>query len=340
MAEEEATLEAARMVAQEEDGLMAEAVMAEEEVTLEADMVDDQEGDQEGDNSRYSLRASSPPRFEPDDPRMLEYLEDHGYAVVKAVEPGQEEALDRIQSEFWDFHEALGTVRRDDTSTWGHDFLAHPATGIIAGMGFGHSRFCWSLRAFRPMPEWPTSGGWWHCDQNGMKPDRVGRVCVQGLVLLTPANEYTGGFCVIPGTHHMHAEYSARHPWAESQGDFLPVPEGDPIIAGGGVLLRAAPGDLILWDSRLIHCNSPAIAPLEEAPPGSVPPPTELKRLAGYVCFTPSAWCSPADRAKRARAALRMTTSTHWPHAFVPTGPAPSWMASRTPSDFSSAESR
>jgi hypothetical protein len=204
-------------------------------------------------------------------------------------------------------------VLRSDPSTWGRDFLPHVATGIITGCGFGQSRFCWNLRtlpavrkafeqiwgtsdlitsydggnAFRPWeqrPEWRTQGGWWHCDQNGLRPGRKGRVCVQGLVTLTPAHEYTGGFCVMPGTHRQHDEYSRRHPYGDRQGDFLPVPHGDPILRHQGYLLRADPGDLILWDSRTIHCNGPALHRPSDAPRDMpVPGPSELLRLVGYV---------------------------------------------------------
>ena len=308
----------------------------------------------------------SPPRFDADDPKLLEYLEEHGYAVVRsALDPASPD-MARIHGEFWDFHEMLGGVHRDDCTTWGRDFIAHPATGIIAGFGFGQSRFCWSLRclpavrtsfeaiwgtsdlitsfdggnAFRPMPEWRTQGGWWHCDQNGLRPHRSGKVCVQGMVLLTPANEFTGGFCVVPGTHRQHAEYSARHPWGAEGGDFLPVPEADPILDSGGVLLCAEPGDLVLWDSRTIHCNTPAIATHNANADPAVPMPHELLRLAGYVCFTPASWCPVAVLKKRARAALELTTSTHWPHDFVPTGAAPPWMVRRKPSDYTGEETR
>ena len=318
-------------------------------------------------HSSVKVQAHSPERFEASDTAMLGYLEEHGYAVVCNALQADSEEMERIKSEFWDFHEMIGGgVRRDDPSTWGRELIAHPATGIIAGFGFGQSRFLWSIRtlpvvraafeaiwqtedlitsfdggnAFRPDPDWRTQGGWWHCDQNGTKPNRAGRVCVQGLVLLTPANEYTGGFCVMPGTHTQHAAFSERHPWAEQQGDFLPVPEGDEILAAGGRLLRAEAGDLILWDSRTIHCNTPAIAPASEAPAGAVPPRDQLLRLAGYVCFAPSSWCSPDVAEQRARAALELVTSTHWPHAYVATGQAPEWMGQRTPDDYSRAEAR
>ena len=143
------------------------------------------------------------------------------------------------------------------------------------------------------------------------------------------------------GTHLLHDEYSARHPYADRQGDFLPVPEGDPILRRQGYLVRADPGDLILWDSRTIHCNSPAIHPPSDAPTGvDVPKPSELLRLVGYVCCTPRAWCTPAVMKHRAKAALELTTSTHWPHAFVPTGYRPPWMPPRKPSDYSRDEVR
>lgn len=322
--------------------------------------------------------AADTPKFAAGDPAMLKYLEEHGYVVVKGV--ADDAAVARGHDDFWRFHEDLGTedgceqILRTDNRTWGRDFLPHPATGIITGCGFGNSKFCWNLRtlpdvrtafekiwgtsdlissfdggnAFRPWEkrlDWRTQGGWWHCDQNGTRPGRSGLVCVQGLVLLTPANEYTGGFCVIPGSHLDHDAFSRRHPYADGQGDFLPVPEDDPILTAHGrrmVLLRADPGDLILWDSRTIHCNGPALRPPMEGRRKGAPVPSAdaLLRLVGYVCCTPSRWCPPSVMAKRAKAALEMTTSTHWPHAFVPTGYRPPWWRARTPADFTPAEVR
>ena len=143
------------------------------------------------------------------------------------------------------------------------------------------------------------------------------------------------------GTHRLHDDYSRRHPYADRQGDFLPVPHGDPILRHQGYLLRADPGDLILWDSRTIHCNGPALHAPSDAPRDvPVPGPSELLRLVGYVCCTPASWCAPAAMAKRAKAALELTTSTHWPHAFVPTGYRPPWMAPRKPADYSRDEVR
>ena len=126
---------------------------------------------------------------------MLKYLDEHGYAVIKGA--ANSAAIARGHDDFWRFHEDLGDeggqceqVLRNDPSTWGVDFLPHPATGIVTGCGFGNSKFCWNLRtlpavreafeaiwgtedlitsydggnAFRPWedrPDWKTQGGWW-----------------------------------------------------------------------------------------------------------------------------------------------------------------------------------
>ena len=116
---------------------------------------------------------------------------------------------------------------------------------------------------------------------------------------------HTAGFCVIPGSHKGHELFSMRHPSARAQGDFLLVPDGDPLLtnAKGFYMLRAEPGDLILWDSRTIHCNGPALRAPESAPPEVRVPqqPNELLRLVGYVCCTPAAWCTPSVTFKRAQ---------------------------------------
>ena len=88
------------------------------------------------------VQGLDPTKFSADDPAMLEYLEKHGYAVIKGAADAQ--AIKRAHDDFWDFHEGLGDedgqceqVLRSDPSTWGRDFLPHAATGIITGCGFG-----------------------------------------------------------------------------------------------------------------------------------------------------------------------------------------------------------
>ena len=42
--------------------------------------------------------------------------------------------------------------------------------------------------------------------------------------------------------------------------DFLTVDSDDPLLADNkGILVNAVAGDLLLWDSRLVRCNTPAL---------------------------------------------------------------------------------
>lgn len=107
-----------------------------------------------------------------------------------------------------------------------------------------------------------NAGGWWHVDQNSLRgPTRVGRVCVQGLVSFTKADESTGGLCVIPGSHLLHNAVCDRAPSAKMKNDFVQIDPLDPVLTMPKKLVCCEPGDLLVWDSRTIHCNTPALKP-------------------------------------------------------------------------------
>jgi hypothetical protein len=42
--------------------------------------------------------------------------------------------------------------------------------------------------------------------------------------------------------------------------DYIAIPDFQNLGLGGGVLVCARGGDLVLWDSRTVHCNTPALA--------------------------------------------------------------------------------
>lgn len=284
-------------------------------------------------------------------------------------------------------------------STWETEWLPDPKSGIMNGFGFGQSDFLWYIRtqpkvreafeaiwgtkdllvsfdggnAFRPHAynaDWLTKGGWWHTDMNALNPGQRGRKCVQGVVNLTPASRLSGGLCVIDGSHKQHVAMCQRNPLAKaSPGEFVPVPVTDPLLAEPGLLVCAEAGDLILWDSRTIHCNTPCLdgphPPLpmpppynpspssphassgtdasaeHEAPPGepssSVATPPALLRVAGYVCMTPRSFASADTLKARETAYEELTSTSHWPHIFKAAGYAPHFLDKRKLKDASPA---
>jgi hypothetical protein len=148
---------------------------------------------------------------------------------------------------------------------------------------------------------------------------------VQGLVTYYDATADTGGLCVIPASHRAHDELCNRSASAKSLIDFVSVDAHDPILSGGGVLVCAQAGgrssymalchaatadaphplpfaDLVLWDSRTVHCNTPALSqahffslPDEEQRQQAAAQPRDLIRLCSYVCMIPRTHATPEE---------------------------------------------
>lgn len=272
------------------------------------------------------------------------------------------------------------SVRREDITTWYKEWLPDPDNGILSGFGFNHSEFLWFIRQrpkvrqafeavwnstnllvsydganfFRPHahpagdPTWKTSGGWWHVDQNGNKPGHEGKCCVQGVVLLTDADASSGGLCVIPGSHREFTNLCQRNALAKANKsvDYIPIPYDDAVLdqekGWSGVLVGAKAGDMILWDSRTVHCNTPSfddaqgvvsesLVPSGDTEEGAAlggsgaetAPPASLLRLAAYVCMTPAAWATNEAIDERISCYQDKHGSSHWPHCFKRAGAAP-----------------
>lgn len=293
------------------------------------------------DHPPSTLSAEQAPRFGADDPRLLSFLDENGYAVVKNVASPSEVAA--AKQLLWHFLEENASMRRDDPSSWSDNHfrtIGDPTNGIISGNGFGHSEVCWFLRTlkgvrrafealwgtddliasfdggnvFRPhhrpgCARHRTNGGWWHVDQGRSKR---GRHAVQGLVSLHDATAATGGLCVIPGSHHDHENLLSYTNTSPEGSDFVvvPAPQINPAVRSG-VLVTCKAGDMVLWDSRTIHCNAPSLEP-PSADAGYAE--DELLRAVTYVCMTPRRMATTATlRARRCAAALGVG-STHWPH--------------------------
>eukprot|EP01103_Thecamoeba_quadrilineata_P021571 TRINITY_DN9959_c0_g1_i1.p1 TRINITY_DN9959_c0_g1~~TRINITY_DN9959_c0_g1_i1.p1 ORF type:complete len:428 (+),score=84.85 TRINITY_DN9959_c0_g1_i1:53-1336(+) len=187
-------------------------------------------------------------------------------------------------------------------------------------------------RPFQFNPSWRTrAGNWFHFDQNGcIKPNRT---CVQGLVNYFEAGPDDGGLVVVPGSHKIFREwYRRRKSDLERKGEFILVSDfEDPNSIWNNEIKReglqpikvcSRAGDLVLWDSRTIHCNAPA--KITYSIPIEVPKDQDhsllLRRLVCYVCMTPAKRLEEVEQRtgsdifQQRRQAYRLGfTSTHWP---------------------------
>lgn len=174
---------------------------------------------------------------------------------------------------------------------------------------------CSIFRDWNYKPEWKTAGAWNHVDQNPVQKPQL--ACVQGLVTLYDQNDETGGLIVYPQSHLQFTDLSdiVKH-----SDDFLLVPDNHPVMENRktpGKLVHAKAGDLILWDSRTIHCNTPAVTSRPYSPNQLV----EFLRLVSYVCMMPvtSVTDQPLEefRKKRIETVENGRTTSHWCNAFT-----------------------
>lgn len=324
-------------------------------------------------------------RFKELDQDALNYLDEHGYVVVKSVLSPTE--VTKALSLMWDWIESRTAMKRHDPDTWVNDqFPGDPSTGIIWDSA-GQSQCAWYCREqcapaflrlwglekraqlctsfdginiFRPQKRYRTQGGWWHMDQNPATTAHLGRQTVQGFVALTAATEHTGGLCVLEGSSKSFSRWAAKYP-GRLNSSFVPIPQSDSwfrrAVRTSARLVTCAAGDLVLWDSRTVHCNHPGLKPaghcspdlstrgptyapqessssLSHAPPEAMDRKhstslsrTEskegrlaLRRAAVYVCMIPKQRISPELARFRIQAVRQGYTLTHNPSSMTKLG--------------------
>ncbi|KAK1676391.1 phytanoyl-CoA dioxygenase [Colletotrichum godetiae] len=146
---------------------------------------------------------------------------------------------------------------------------------------------------------------WPHVDQS---PYRQGLECVQGIVNLSKAGPEDGGLTVYPGTHKITESFFKEHTdmseWTRK--DFFHyTPEQISWFEKQGYQehkVVAEPGDLIIWDSRLIHFGA---EPTEKS---------ETIRTITYVSYAPASFATNEALEAKKEAFGKWLATTHWPH--------------------------
>ena len=289
------------------------------------------------------------PRFAAGSKESLEHLDTEGFVVIaNALSPTEAgHALDLT----WDYLEQLGTgIDRNEITTWGDDrWPIVTSGGIVPSLGIGHCAAQWFTRSvpsvksafaaiwedddllvsfdgmalWRPTdidPEWATTrgGSWLHIDQHPIT--RPGFHCVQGAVSLLPSSPAAGGNILIPGSHKWFPDIPDRY--AERLGrlpdwlDHFRFPVDDPRLqATPPIMCHMEAGDMMLWDSRTVHCSSPGLEPVTVSDSG----PRTLLRAASLVCMMPKSRASAEVIEQRRAAVANRTSTTNWSDRFVST---------------------
>ena len=304
------------------------------------------------------------PRFAAGSQESLDHLASEGFVVIKRA-LSQSEA-EHALGLTWDYLEGLGTgIDRSDMSTWSDDrWPIVTSGGIVPALGIGHSEAQWFTRSvpsikkafasiwgdddllssfdgmalWRPTDvdlEWEKTRGksWLHIDQHPIT--RPGMHCVQGAVTLMPTSPSAGGNILIPKSHKWFAEIPETY--AERLGklpgwlDHFRFPADDARLQETPpIMAHMEAGDMMLWDSRTVHCSSPGIEPAAPSDPSA----PALIRAASLVCMMPRSKASEDVIAKRRAAVDAVVSTTNWTDRFFSTEEYPEMQAAEGLSRF------
>jgi len=145
---------------------------------------------------------------------------------------------------------------------------------------------------------------WFHCDQNRIVGS--GFICVQGVVNLLNNGPQSGGLVLIEGSHSYYKNYLKQNP-SELFSGFSKINMEDPEVKKSRIIKVCAPaGHILLWDSRVFHCNTSPTFPEDELFN------IEKCRMCTYVCMQPKLGANNKQLAKRIKAFKEGRMTNHW----------------------------
>jgi len=291
--------------------------------------------------------------------RARQLLARDGVVLFRGVASAAD--LAEAEGKFWSWLERTEAGRRvglkrqapatHKSSVW--KGLGYANTGILASESAGQSEFMWHCRqlpkvaqAFAQVFDVPSSelassfdgcgawrnywlhggkgsgtiteGNWFHLDQ--AFHEKPAFDTVQGLLNFYPTTEGSGSTVMCLGSH---VDFEANCAGKPRKGSFVRLlsDRDKAYCRGKAATLMLQPGDLLLWDSRTVHCSSgvdPNCASAAEALQGGRER-APLARLVAYISMLPRARLgnSDAERAKvgaaRRAAVLQGLGSGHDP---------------------------
>lgn len=138
--------------------------------------------------------------------------------------------------------------------------------------------------------------------------------CIQSWVTANDVHVDDATLAVLEGSHKLHGEFAKVYDiWDSSKthnSDWYKLTQRElswytiekkcPLVR-----ITCNAGDMVLWDSRTIHCGVEPIKGRKNGP---------NFRNVVYTCYTPRALATPAILKKRIKAHEDMRTTNHWPH--------------------------
>ncbi|KAJ5898945.1 hypothetical protein N7495_003689 [Penicillium taxi] len=252
----------------------------------------------------------------------------NGFAVIKNAIP--EDRAKTYQQKAFEWLKSFGTeLDIDNPQTWIKENLpVHTKINTFSNYAVVHEKFIWDARqepgvletfsklwgtdellvsfdslnvTFPNRKDIPRKGAWQHVDQS---PFRKGLHCIQGVINLSHSGPEDGGLVVYPGSHKLFDaffETTDKSTWSKKDAYLF----NDEQLACFGIQpekVCAEPGDLIVWDSRLIHYGA---EPTEKS---------DVIRTVIYASYTPASFATREALETKNEIFRNWAGTTHWPH--------------------------
>eukprot|EP01084_Bolivina_argentea_P119035 211116_1 len=330
------------------------------------------------DDIHYVNATTAKYRFDEMNDEANIYLQKHGYVVIKNILDIKQ--ITTARNLLWEFLNRIGWDK-NYYQTWRFgENEGESSIGIFRGHGISQSKLQWYIRKnkkvintfaklwnvksnelitafescvlFRPWyidestMYWKTSSSWYHIDQNVKRKPQF--ECIQAYVTLYDQNEYTGSTVVIPNSHLLTQKNLNLKISPFEDADFIYIPKDNILLNMEKILICSKPGDMILWDSRTVHCNSPSLKTVKEMQKhyGQKQIVIEtnsnkqlnilnelldifedkkedeinkidLLRAVCLVCMTPKCKANKSVLVQRINGYINQYALSHWPHEFV-----------------------
>lgn len=267
------------------------------------------------------------PRYQHETVDWLIHLHSNGWAVVPIPNWNPE-----FTQMFLQWSESCNSnFNSNDRNTWKSANMPIMSYGILKHY-FGHTELQWQIRELCA----PIFSRIWNCPQEDLLCSFDGGCflpsipkdnlenssfkqwihndsprsyrnfsCVQGIVNFEDNGPEDGGLVLVEGSHNIFNDYMDQHPsegiaWGSAD-------MNDPLLSSRNLIKICAPaGSIILFDSRLFHCNV--------HPWGSIfkENGTSRFRMCTYVCMQPRIGAHPKELTKRISLYEKGRMTGHW----------------------------
>ena len=249
------------------------------------------------------------------------HFDDFGYVIIPNILT--KDKCNYYINEIWKWLENLNIgIKRDDKKTHFNDLCQ--LHGIVKDYKSGHSKFMWDIRCeknvlkifedffgdnnllvsydvftiLKNSKERKGTKHWLHVDQN---PKNKNFYTIQGLVNLEDCKETDATFQCYPKSHLYFLDLFKDE---KMKGDWFRMDETQLNILKDKDLqlkrLKLNKGDVLLWDSRLVHSNVRASVRHKK-----------YYRYVTYVSYAPRKLASDFQLKKKRRSFMDMRNTSH-----------------------------